>query len=453
MIDDVVRSAATAFESYRRFTGRQKGELLRAITAHLEADGEAIVETANRETSLGQPRLKGELARTCNQLRMFAALVEEGSWVGARIDRGKVDVRSMRRPIGPVAVFGASNFPLAFSVPGGDTASALAAGCTVVVKAHPAHPETSRRTARAIAGAVPAGVFALVEGFEEGIELVKHPLIKAVAFTGSRRGGRALMDIAAARREPIPVYAEMGSVNPVFVLPNAMRRRGAEIAAGLHASVTLGAGQFCTNPGLVIAAHSNEFLDELAEKIAATPCAPMLTPTIAGAYRSGVEKFATIANRRSFVDGGAALFTADAATFLHREELMEEVFGPSTLVVECESREAMLEVARAIEGQLTATIHADDDDDFNELLRIVETKAGRVVFNGYPTGVEVVPAMVHGGPYPATSDGRSTSVGTRAIERFTRYVAWQNAPDAALPDELKEANPLRIARLVDGQRT
>jgi NADP-dependent aldehyde dehydrogenase len=321
----------------------------------------------------------------------------------------------------------------------------------VVVKAHPAHPETSKLTARAIADALPSGVFALIEGFEEGIELVKHPLIKAVAFTGSRRGGRALMDIAAARSEPIPVYAEMGSINPVFILPNAMRQRGAEIAAGLHGSVTLGAGQFCTNPGLVIAAHSNEFLDELSKKIAATPCATMLTPSIAGAYRSGVEKFATLANRRAHVEGGAALFTTDAETFLDREELMQEVFGPSTLVVECESRERMLDVARALEGQLTATIHANDGDDYSDLLKILETKAGRIVFNAFPTGVEVVPAMVHGGPYPATSDGRSTSVGTHAIERFTRYVAWQNAPDDTLPDELKESNPLAIRRMVDGR--
>ncbi|HLJ74623.1 MAG TPA: aldehyde dehydrogenase (NADP(+)) [Thermoanaerobaculia bacterium] len=451
MIDAFARAASTAFETYGRWSGKQKGEMLRAIAARLEADGDAIIETANRETSLGLPRLKGELARTCNQIRMFAALVEEGSWVDARIDHGKVDVRSMRRPIGPVAVFGASNFPLAFSVPGGDTASALAAGCPVVVKAHPAHPQTSKLTARAIGAVVPAGVFALIEGFEEGIDLVKHPRIQAVAFTGSRRGGRALMDLAAARREPIPVYAEMGSINPVFILPNAMRDRGAEIAAGMHASVTLGAGQFCTNPGLIIANPSNTFLDELSKKIAATPCAPMLTPSIADAYRSGVEKFAKLVNRRTHVDGGAALFTTNAKTFLGREELMEEVFGPSTLVVECDTRDRMLDVARALEGQLTATIHANEGDDYAELVRILETKAGRVVFNGFPTGVEVLPAMVHGGPYPATSDGRSTSVGTHAIERFTRYVAWQNAPDAALPDELKESNPHGVRRMVDGR--
>ena len=449
-IDAVVREAESAFATYSRSTGRQKAEMLRAIASRLEAGGDAIIEQANHETSLGVPRLKNELARTCNQMRMFAALIEEGSWVDARIDHGKIDVRSMHRAIGPVAVFGASNFPLAFSVPGGDTASALAAGCPVVVKAHPAHPETSRLAARAIEAAVPRGVFALIEGFEEGIELVKHPAIKAVAFTGSRRAGRSLMDLAAARPEPIPVFAEMGSINPVFILPRAMQSRGAEIAAGLHASVTLGAGQFCTNPGLVIASESNAFLETLASKMSATPCAPMLTPAIAGAYREGVERFASKANRRAHVDGGAALFTADAKTFLATEELRDEVFGPSTLVVHCDSRERMLDVARSLEGQLTATIHADEGDDAGELLRILETRVGRIVFNGFPTGVEVVPAMVHGGPYPATSDPRSTSVGTRAIERFTRLVAWQNAPDAALPDELKESNPLGISRLVDG---
>jgi NADP-dependent aldehyde dehydrogenase len=439
MIDRIARAASDAFASYSRFTGRKKGELLRAIAARLEAHADPILDTANRETSLGVPRLKNEMARTCNQLRMFAALVEEGSWVDARIDRGKVDVRSMMRPLGPVAVFGASNFPLAFSVPGGDTASALAAGCTVVVKAHPAHPETSRLTGRAIAEVAPEGVFALIEGFEEGIELVKHPMIKAVAFTGSRRGGRALMDLAAARPEPIPVFAEMGSINPVFILPRALRERGAEIANGLHASVTLGAGQFCTNPGLVIATHSAKFLDDLAEKMNATACVPMLTPAIADAYKKGVTRFGSLVNRRAFVDGGAALFTTNATTFLDHDELMEEVFGPSTLVVEIDAREQLLDIARRLEGQLTATIHGSEDElhEYRDLIAILETKVGRLVFNGYPTGVEVVPAMVHGGPYPATSDGRSTSVGTRAINRFVRPVAWQNAPESILPEELR----------------
>lgn len=453
MIDRAARAAADAFATFGRSSGLQRGEMLRAIASRLESNAEKIVPQANAETSLGEPRLKNELGRACNQFRMFAALVEEGSWVDARIDHGKVDVRSMLRPLGPVAVFGASNFPLAFSVPGGDTASALAAGCPVIVKAHPAHPKTSNLTASIISEVVAKDVFALVEGYEEGIALVKHPLIKAVAFTGSRRGGRALMDIAAARPEPIPVYAEMGSINPVFILPRALKERGAEIAAGLHASVTLGAGQFCTNPGVVIASGTNAFVDDLAKRMESTPAAAMLTSSIADAYRAGVERFSSVAKRRAFVDRGAALFTTSATTFLDREELMEEVFGPSTLVVETDAHEQLLEIARRLEGQLTATVHAAEGelDEYRDLIEILETRVGRVLFNGFPTGVEVVSAMVHGGPYPATSDGRSTSVGTRAIERFTRAVAWQNAPDPILPDELKESNPLSIRRMVDGR--
>ena len=296
MIDRIARAASDAFSTYGRLSGRRKGELLRAIAARLEANADAIIETANRETSLGLPRLKSELARTCNQIRMFATLVEEGSWVDARIDRGKVDIRSMRRPLGPVAVFGASNFPLAFSVPGGDTASALAAGCPVVVKAHPAHPETSRLAARAIADVVPQGVFALVEGFEAGVELVKHSLIKAVAFTGSRRGGRALMDIAAARPEPIPVYAEMGSSNPVFLLPGAFEKRGLEIAAQLFSSFTLGGGQFCTKPGLIFVQRGSDadaLLEKLSELVRAAASATMLTRDIRNTF---------LENRRKIVD-------------------------------------------------------------------------------------------------------------------------------------------------------
>jgi NADP-dependent aldehyde dehydrogenase len=288
-----------------------------------------------------------------------------------------------------------------------------------------------------------------------GTALVKHPLIKAVAFTGSRRGGRALMDVAAARPEPIPVFAEMGSINPVFILPRALADRGAEIATGLHASVTVGVGQFCTNPGLIVTTGSHALIDDLARRMESTPAATMLTPAIRDAYRAGVSAFASIAERRAFVDaeGGPALFTTDAKTFLNRHELMDEVFGPSTLIVECDTRQQLLEVARGLEGQLTVTVHVagGEIEQYRDLLAILETKAGRVVFNGYPTGVEVVPAMVHGGPYPATSDGRSTSVGTRAIERFTRPVAWQDAPDSVLPDELQESNPLGIRRMIDGR--
>jgi len=454
-VDRAAHAASEAFATYGWLSGRQKGELLRAIALRLETNGDSIVERANGETSLGLTRLQGELTRTCNQWRLFAALVEEGSWVDARIDHGKADVRSMLRPLGPVAVFGASNFPLAFSVPGGDTAAALAAGCPVIAKAHPAHPRTSELVGLILADVMPRGTFALVfdDGYEIGSALVKHPLMKAVGFTGSHRGGRALMDVAAARREPIPVYAEMGSINPVFILPRALRERGPEIAAGIHASVTVGVGQFCTNPGLVVTTGAEAFLEDLATRMAATPCAPMLTPSITDAYNAGVARFASLADRRAFVEGGAALFATSASTFLNHQELMDEVFGPSTLVVQYESRDRLLEVARALEGQLTVAVHAAQGElqEYRDLLAILEMKAGRIVFNGYPTGVEVVPAMVHGGPYPATSDGRSTSVGTRAIERFTRPVAWQNAPDEVLPDELKEPNPLGIRRMVNGK--
>ncbi len=469
--------AAGAFAESSKLGGARRGELLRRIAGNLEAGSEAIVERANLETALPIARLQGELMRTTGQLRMFAALVEEGLWAGARIDRAdaartppKPDLRSMLRPLGPVAVFGASNFPLAFSVAGGDTASALAAGCPVVVKAHPSHPGTSELAGAAILDAVRElglhqGMFSLLfdSGFEIGSELVKHPAIKAVGFTGSRRGGLALMKIAAGRPEPIPVYAEMGSINPVFILPEALRTRGSEIAAGLHASVTLGVGQFCTNPGLVVTergAAARAFIDDLEERMAATAAGTMLSSGICSGYRAGVERLSSLSRRgvtaadasESAYSARAALFVTDAETLLASSDLMDEVFGPSTVVVESSSGQ-LLEIARALEGQLTVTIHAADGElaSWRELLEILETKAGRIVINGFPTGVEVSPAMVHGGPFPATSDGRSTSVGTRAIERFARPVCYQNLPDALLPDELKDANPLGIRRMVDGK--
>lgn len=477
-VDRAARLAGAAFVREKNRDGKDRGALLRRIAANLEAHGDAITSRAHLETALPIARLQGELARTTGQLRMFAALIEEGSWVDARIDRAdperkpapRPDIRSMLRPIGPVAVFGASNFPLAFSTAGGDTASALAAGCPVVVKAHPAHPGTAQIAGMAISDAVRGlgfaeGMFSLLfdSGIDIGVALVRHPAIKAVGFTGSRRGGIALIEIAARRPEPIPVYAEMGSINPVFVLPRAMASRGAAIAAGLHASVTLGVGQFCTNPGLVLTeagGAAREFVRELESKMLATSAGTMLTSSICRAYRGGVAKFAGIRGVEQRVGvaaggehaAGASLFVTDADTFLRNPGLMEEVFGPSTLVVEGSSKH-LLDVARALEGQLTVTLHADDDDlvSHRELISLLETKAGRVVVNAFPTGVEVAPAMVHGGPFPATSDGRSTSVGTRAIERFTRPVCYQGFPDALLPDELKESNPLRIRRLVDGQ--
>ena len=479
-VDRAAELAAQAFTIVSQWSGARRAEFMKRIAELLEANAATIVERANLETALPPARLQGELARTCFQLRFYGEAAASGLFSGARIDHAdanrkplpKPDVRSLMCPLGPVVVFGASNFPLAYSVAGGDTASAFAAGCPVIVKAHPAHPGTSELVGMLIqqaareAGA-PEGIFSLLfdDGHEIGVALVKHPLVKAVGFTGSRRGGRALMNLAAVRPEPIPVYAEMSSVNPIFILPGALAERPEEIAAGLHGSVTLGVGQFCTNPGLVFVergAAAKTFLQKLEALIAATPAGTMLTPGICSAYHAGTGKFSKTPGVRlaakveadaGKVQAGASLFVTDAETFLGNHSLMDEVFGPSTLVVECLSREQMLAAARAAEGQLTATIHGTPDDlaAHRELLDILATKAGRLVLNAFPTGVEVCHAMTHGGPYPSTSDGRSTSVGTRAAERFLRPVSFQNFPDAALPDELKESNPLNIRRLVDGQ--
>jgi len=440
-----------------------------------------LVVRASQETALPPARIKNEIARTCNQLRLFADLVAEGSWVDARIDRGdpsrtplpKPDVRSMLRPLGPVVVFCASNFPLAFSVAGGDTASALATGNPVIVKAHHAHPGTAELVGLAVSGAVresdlPEGVFSLIygPGTTVGMQLVQHSLIKAGGFTGSRAGGTALMKAAASRSEPIPFYAEMSSVNPVLILPSALPDRTEAIANGLAASVTLGAGQFCTNPGLVFIPEvgSEDLVARLAALITDTPPFTMLTPGICSAYRKGagalkanarVELIAERQRETGDSSAGASLWQTDAISFLEDRSLSAEVFGPSTLLIRYSSVDQLIDCARSLEGQLTATIHADEPElsQSGELLAILERRAGRLIFNGFPTGVEVGHAMVHGGPFPATSDGRSTSVGTRAAFRFTRAVSYQDFVDSALPDELKAANPLGIWRLVDGEMT
>jgi len=480
-VDAAAQLAKNAFASYSRVPGKDKAALLRKIAENIEQLGDALVTRATQETGLPAMRIKTESARTCYQLRLFAALAEEGSWIDARIDRAdpnrtplrKPDVRSIWRPLGPVVVFCASNFPLAFSVAGGDTASALAAGNPVIVKAHHAHPGTAELVGMAVSDAVrscdlPAGVFSLIygPGSEVGVQLVKHPLIKAGGFTGSRAGGQALMKVAAARPEPIPFYAEMSSVNPVFILPSALHARTEEIARGLHGSVTLGAGQFCTNPGMVFIpdAGSEELIERLRELMAATSSFTMLTPAISSAYRrgtgalqqnSGVETIAHVKSEAGNCSAGAALLVSDAESFLKDATLSAEVFGPSTLLIKYSNRDDLLKIARSLEGQLTATIHASEEElmSCDELIPILETKAGRLVFNGFPTGVEVGHAMVHGGPFPATSDGRSTSVGTRAALRFVRPVCYQDFADSALPEELKEGNPLGIWRMVDGEMT
>ena len=438
---------------------------------------------AQAETALPAPRLTGERGRTVGQLGLFADVVDEGSWVGARIDRAqpdrqpapRPDLRRMLVPLGPVAVFGASNFPLAFSVAGGDTASALAAGCTVVVKAHPAHPGTSDLVARAIGAAaertgIPSGVFGMVQGASTaiGLALVEHPLIRAVGFTGSLRGGRALFDAAARRPHPIPVYAEMGSSNPVFILPRALLARGDAIAKGLVASVTLGVGQFCTNPGLTVVERSDAaeaFARATGALVADAPVGTVVNAGIKAAYAEGLAQRAglqgvTLAAQASASGGPgaaapAALLVTDAPTFAKEPSLHEELYGPATLLVQCGSKAEVLALARSLEGHLTATVHGDGADltEYAELFEVLRSKVGRIVVNGYPTGVEVGHAMHHGGPYPATTDARATSVGSAAIERFARPVCFQDVPEALLPEELRAQNPRGVWRLLDGRLT
>lgn len=486
-VDEAAQLAAQAFAIYGRMSGRHRARFLRQIAENIEALGDALLDRVEQETALPRARLQAERARTCFQLRLFADLVEEGSWVDARIDRAdprrqpipKPDVRSMLHPLGPVAIFGASNFPLAFSVAGGDTASALAAGNPVIVKAHPAHPGTSELVGRAILEAarvcaMPEGVFSLLfdAGVEIGRALVKHPHVKAVAFTGSRAAGLTLMAEAASRPDPIPFYAEMSSVNPIFILPGALRERGEQIAVGLHASVTLGAGQFCTKPGIVMIEEgpaSSLFIEKLATLMTETPAFTLLTPGICATYRRATEERAhhaavtlvaprpgaSLDSESKGCRAHAALFQTDARSYLAHPDLSQEIFGPATLLVTYSHRAQLLDIARQMEGQLTASLHGTEEDllAFRDLIAILETRVGRLIFNGFPTGVEVCHAMVHGGPFPATSDGRSTSVGTRAIYRFTRPVCYQNFPNAALPDELKDENPLGLWRMVDGQWT
>jgi len=479
--------ADEAFAIYRKTTGRERANFLRHIADGIEAIAAEIVERAHRETALPEARLKGEAARTINQLRLFAQVAEEGSWVNARIDPAqperkplpRADIRSMMRPLGTVAVFGASNFPLAFSVAGGDTAAALAGGNSVIVKAHHAHPGTSEMVGQAIARAasecgLPAGVFALLfgPGAEIGAALVEHPKVKAVGFTGSLTGGKSLMDRAAARPEPIPCFMEMSSVNPVFVLPEALGTRAAQIASGLVASFTLGVGQFCTKPGLVFLprnAEADALLAELKKHVEQAAISPMLTEGIAKSYRGGIEglrkegcvktlaqtPILTPANGAAASFAVPAVFEIAGADLVRDPELAKEIFGPTTLAIRYESREELLALARGLEGQLTATLHGSEADlaAFVDLVAVLERKAGRLIVNGFPTGVEVCHAMVHGGPYPATSDSRATSVGTYSIYRFVRPVCYQDFPQSALPDELKDGNPLGIWRLVDGQFT
>ncbi|QQL45427.1 aldehyde dehydrogenase (NADP(+)) [Sulfuriroseicoccus oceanibius] len=445
-VDAAVACADAAFSEYSAVSDASRAVFLRTIATHLRAAEVALVERVGLETALPPDRVRGEMARTCHQLELFASAIEDGSWrqrsedaaEPGRQPQPKPRLVSERRPLGPVAVFCASNFPLAYSVIGGDTASALAVGCPVVVMAHWAHPGTAGIVAQAVRAAVdecgmPEGVFSMLygRGNELGGQLVAHPAIRAVGFTGSRRGGRALMDIAAARAEPIPVYAEMSAINPIFF------QRGATgddaMLDGLVASLTGGIGQFCTNPGLLVclAGRDEEALtDGLRARLKDAEPGVMLHRGIWENYAEGVarmEKLARDVVRHPLSDGRGCqqVFACDAETFLADKALHEEVFGPSTLIVVCRDEDAMLAVARGLEGQLTASIHGEATDFSRRLVAVLETKAGRLVWNGFPTGVEVCASMVHGGPYPATSDGRSTAVGPYAMDRFTRRVCWQ----------------------------
>jgi len=477
--DHAVELAAQAAPILAASSGKAKGALLRRIADMLDAIQQQLAERAHLETALPMPRLLGEVSRTTGQLRLFASVIEDGSWVEARIDTPLPDrkplprpaLRSMLRPLGPVVVFGASNFPLAFSAAGGDTASALAAGCPVIVKAHSAHPGTSELVATVIQQAVadeglPEGVFSLIygSGVETGGTLVRHPLVQAVTFTGSLGAGRILMDMAAARPRPIPCFTEMSSGNPVFILPGALNAGAGALAQGLFNSFTLGAGQLCTKPGIVLVPEQPEtpsFLAKLSELVGQAQPYTLLTPGIARDYARSSTHRATQATLAAQAPAPAAasgcpahaqIFATDLEEFLRTPELSEEIFGPDTLLVHCQSPDQFLRAAHALDGHLTASVFGSEEDlaAHRELVAVLETKAGRLIFNGFPTGVEVSPAMVHGGPYPATADSRFTSVGTRSIYRFARPVCFQSFPDAQVPLELQAANPLGIQRLIDG---
>ncbi|QXH98295.1 aldehyde dehydrogenase (NADP(+)) [Pseudomonas monsensis] len=480
-VEQACALAWAALDRYRETTLSARGEFLERIAEEIEDLGDELIDRAASETGLPRARLLGERGRTCQQLRMFARTVRAGEWLDVRVDPAqpqrqplpRSDLRQRQIPLGPVAVFGASNFPLAFSVAGGDTASALAAGCPVIVKAHGAHPGTSELVGRAVTRAVkacdvPEGVFSLVygSGRELGIALVSDRRIKAVGFTGSRSGGLTLIQAAQARPEPIPVYAEMSSINPVLLFPAALHQRTQALAEGFVASLTLGAGQFCTNPGLVIARQGpalDAFVGRVAERLQLSPAQTMLTPDICSAYKAGVNALAQNSRARIAASGQIAggpnacqahVFATDAADFLTDHSLQAEVFGAASLIVQCASDAEIRRVIEHLEGQLTTTLQLDDDDLelARSLLPTLERKAGRLLVNGWPTGVEVCDAMVHGGPFPATSDARTTSVGSAAILRFLRPVCYQDFPDSLLPSALKQANPLHLRRLFDGQR-
>jgi alpha-ketoglutaric semialdehyde dehydrogenase len=482
-VETAVKLAEAAAPVFRQTSPAKRAAFLRDCADRIMGLGDELLERVSAETGYPRARAEMERGRTCNQLRMFATEIETGDFFDARIDTAlpdrqplpRPDLRHVNQPLGPVVVFGASNFPLAFSVAGGDTASALAAGCPVIVKSHPSHPGTGELVAQAIAAAVahtelPPGVFSFLadDGFAVGAQLVQAPAVKAVGFTGSFAGGSALVALANKRSEPIPVFAEMGSSNPIFLLPQALKANAAGIAQGFVSSFTLGSGQFCVKPGLVFAVEGesfDEFVAAARKLVGEIPATVMLNQRICQSFgqtiaaRSANGQLEVIAQGGQPQDAGyyaqVTLFSTSAQTLLEHPHLLEETFGPAAILVKCRNREEMLEAARRLPGQLTATLQctAEELADFSDLTDLLSTRVGRLVVNGFPTGVEVCHAMVHGGPFPATSDSRFTSVGTNAIRRFLRPVCYQNYPEALLPPALRNENPLGITRLVNGAKT
>ena len=480
-VDEVTKKASAAFKIYQQKTAEEKALFLETIAKEILALGDDLISRAATESGLPFARLIGERNRTTGQLHLFAQMLREGSWVGARIDTSitdrqpipKPDLRQMQIPLGPVMVFGASNFPFAYSAAGGDTAAALAAGCPVIVKAHPAHPGTDEMVSFAIISAakktnMPDGIYSMVFCDEStAIQLVTHPVIKAIGFTGSRKGGMAIFNAAVNRPEPIPVYAEMSAVNPVILMPGAVAANATTIANGFAASVTMGVGQFCTNPGLVFMVEDDNakvFLNTLSDAIKNITPATMLSKNILANYNRGVEQLKTLAtvtaqssNEADGTKNEAApfIFTVAQKDFIENKNLANEVFGPASLIVLCKNTAEIYAALQQAEGQLTSTIHAsaEDENALQPFIDLMKEKAGRIIFGGYPTGVEVCDSMVHGGPFPATTDSSSTSVGSAAVLRFVRPVAYQNFPQHLLPDALKDKNPLKILRMVNGEYT
>ncbi|HEY2722071.1 MAG TPA: aldehyde dehydrogenase (NADP(+)) [Chitinophagaceae bacterium] len=480
-INKAIESSWTAFQVYRQFSLNRRAEFMHAVAKKLDSLGDELLQTAHEETHLPMPRLKSEKARTIFQLNNYADACERGEWLEARIDTAmpdrnppKSDLRKMLIPLGPVAVFGAANFPFAYSTAGGDTACALAAGCPVIVKSHPAHALTSEMVASAILEAakdcnMPEGVFSHLHGSgnEVGEAIIKHPRIKAVGFTGSFMGGKQLFDWANQRKEPIPVFAEMSSINPVFLLPIKMKQSAVEVAKLYASSITLGVGQFCTNPGLIIGVDNDDleiFIQTLGGEIKHSAPGDMLHT---GIFKNYVERRANALAQQEvqtvaaseidplFNQGTPTIASATAKAFINNPILHQEVFGPYSIVIRCKDIDEMLEVTRHIEGQLTATLMATEEDlrSNQELVELVKNICGRFIFNGVPTGVEVCLSMQHGGPFPATTDSRFTSVGADGIKRFARPICYQNWPDSLLPEELKDENPLNIYRTVNDRLT